>query len=171
MMPEDDGCLCQWDEAVCIRVSPVCPLHGSPREEWPTERIEGLAWETWQAALIFQGSGEPNREYFDSWWGHFYGDGEELAAGTSAHPGTGQPKGTGEMSTLGGSSPKALEIGSDSPACESREARRHEEVVDGFARYVGSDTTHGRNYRFRTDITKGAVSSWRPARLLIRAKP
>ncbi|HUT60663.1 MAG TPA: hypothetical protein VNA25_22690 [Phycisphaerae bacterium] len=50
---------------------------------------------------------------------------EKMAAGATAHPGTGQPKGTGEMSTLGGPSPEALEIGSKSPTCGSREARRH----------------------------------------------
>lgn len=43
MTPEDDGCTCEWDEAVCIRISPDCPLHGLapealPPDEWQIYR-------------------------------------------------------------------------------------------------------------------------------------
>ena len=61
-----------------------------------------------------------------------------MAAGATAHPGTGQPKGSAGDCSSGADNPEALEVGNDSPACGSREARRQISVtpVDGEGRLI-----------------------------------
>ena len=65
-----------------------------------------------------------------------------MAAGATAHPGTGRPKGTAGVCTSDADNSEALEVGNDSPACGSREARRHQVHIaphDGEGRPIAGD--------------------------------